>query len=199
MKVTEKKKRKDHWIFFFSWSFFFWLRKVRLYRERKRREAAAPHRTYSSPPFCPCAPFCTAPWVWLSSPGPHPMPQKWDLARPSLHRGNRTRPKRLLRNCPVWCSARPTSFRPQPDLFFNQLMSELRLIDQCSSTWYNIYKEYRQQGSINLWKCNLFMQKEYVWLRYNYICVLKHYSLFRQDKMDKMQASFVIIEVFLRA
>lgn len=92
MKATEKKTGKI--IGFLSWSFFFfWLRKVRLYRERKRREAAAPHRTYSSPPFCPCAPFCTAPWVWLSSPGPHPMPQKWDLARPSLHRGNRTRPR----------------------------------------------------------------------------------------------------------
>lgn len=44
-------------------AFFFLveLRKFRLYRERKRREAAAPRRTYSSPPFCPCAPFCTAP------------------------------------------------------------------------------------------------------------------------------------------
>lgn len=66
---------------------------VRLYRERSRREAATPDRTYSSPPFSPCAPFCTAPWVWLSGPGPRPRPQKWDLARPSLHRGNKTRPR----------------------------------------------------------------------------------------------------------
>lgn len=65
------------------------LKKVRLYKERRGREAATPDRTYSSPPFSPCVPFCTAPWVWLSGPGPHPRPQKWDLARPSLYRGTK--------------------------------------------------------------------------------------------------------------
>lgn len=61
-KETEKKTEGDEkselkLLFFFLVE----LRKVRLYRERKRREAAAPRGTYSSPPFCPCAPFCTAP------------------------------------------------------------------------------------------------------------------------------------------
>lgn len=37
------------------------------------------------------------------------------------------------------------------------------------------------------------MQKEYVCLRYNYICVLKHYSVFWQDEM---QVSFAIIKVY---
>lgn len=194
MKATEKKTGKIIGFFFFFLveAFFFWLRKVRLYRERKRREAAAPHRTYSSPPFCPCAPFCTAPWVWLSSPGPHPMPQKWDLARPSLHRGNRTRPKRLLRNCRAWCPALPPSFRPQPGLC-------LLTNRWASRGWPTNAWAPGITSSIHLWNCNLVMQKVCVWLRSNYICVLKHYSLFRQDKMDKMQASFVIIEVFLRA
>lgn len=87
----EKQGRLFLWVEAVFWGAE--LRKVRLYRERKRREALVPHRTYSSPPFSPCAPFCTAPWVWLSRLGPHPRPQKWDLARPSLHRGNKTRPR----------------------------------------------------------------------------------------------------------
>lgn len=62
-------------------------------KERRGREAAMPDRTYSSPPFSPCAPFCTVPWVWLSGPGPRPRPQKLDLARPFLHRGDKTRPR----------------------------------------------------------------------------------------------------------
>lgn len=97
----EKKKAQIFW-FSFEALFLAELRKVRLNRERRRREAATPSRTYSSPPFSPCAPFCTAPWVWLSGPGPHPRPQKWDLARPSLHRGEQNQTERLLRNCPAW-------------------------------------------------------------------------------------------------
>lgn len=94
-QLRKEMRKNSEDILFLSWGFFFLaeLRKVRLYRERRRREAATPDRTYSSPPFSPCAPFCTAPWVWLSGPGPHPRPQ-WDLARPSLHRGNKTRPRR---------------------------------------------------------------------------------------------------------
>lgn len=80
--------------------FWFWFEafrlnseKVRLYEERRGREAAMPNGTYSSPPFSPCAPFCTAPWVWLSGPGPRPRPQKSDLGRLFLHKRNKTRPR----------------------------------------------------------------------------------------------------------
>lgn len=118
---------------------------VRLYRERRkrRREAATPDRTYSSPPFSPCAPFCTAPWVWLSGPGPHPRPQKWDLARPSLHRGNKTRPRgcwetalevlRPLSDSSGDFSIVQESSRPVgPEIFFSHL-SEITLTTTGSS------------------------------------------------------------------
>lgn len=100
-QLRKEMRKNSEDILFLSWVFLAELRKVRLYRETRRREAATPDRTYSSPPFSPCAPFCTAPWVWLSGPGPHPRPQ-WDLARPSLHRGEQNQTETLLRNCPVW-------------------------------------------------------------------------------------------------
>lgn len=78
--------------------FFFFFIEAFCLRGIEGREAATPDRTYSSPPFSPCAPFCTAPWVWLSGPGPRPRPQKRDLARLSLHRGNKTRPRGCWRS-----------------------------------------------------------------------------------------------------
>lgn len=89
----EKKNTQGRCVCF--WFEAFWLnsRKSGSTKRGRGREAATPDRTYSSPPFSLCAPFCTAPWVWLSGPGPHPRPQKWDLARPCLHRGNKTRPR----------------------------------------------------------------------------------------------------------